>query len=69
MSNTPNLTLKELARKALEKRNRKKESEVIKTSNTPTAQTPSEKAEEVQRKVDSKYINSITNKLVPSLKT
>ena len=67
MDNTPNLTLKELARKAIEKRNRQKESEVLKTSDTPQAKTPSEKAKAVQRKVDNKYTNYVTNKLLPSL--
>ena len=67
MSNTPNLTLKELARRAIENRNRKKEAEVIKTSDTPQSQTPSEKANAVQRKVDNKYTNYVTDKLLPSL--
>lgn len=67
MDNTPKLTLRELARKALEKRNKKRESEVTKTSDTPQAQTPSEKANAVQRKVDNKYIDYVTSKLLPSL--
>lgn len=67
MDNAPNPTLKELARRAIENRNRKKEAEVIKTSDTPQAQTPSEKANAVQRKVDNKYIDYVTSKLLPSL--
>mgnify|MGYP007099388889 CR=1 FL=1 len=64
MDKQPKLTLKELARKALEKR-KQKESEIIKTSETTQAQTPSEKA--AQRKVNNKYINHVTNKLLTSL--
>lgn len=67
MDKTPKPTLKELARRAIEKRNRQKESEVIKTSDTPTAQTPTEKANAVQRKTDNKYIDYVTSKLLPSL--
>lgn len=67
MDKTPKPTLKELARRAIEKRNRKKDSEVLKTSETPTAQTPTEKVKAVQRKVDNKYINHVTDKLLPSL--
>lgn len=66
MDKQPKLTLKELARKALEKR-KQKESEIVKTSETTQAQTPSEKAKAVQRKVDNKYINHVTNKLLTSL--
>ncbi len=66
MDKQPKLTLKELARKALEKR-KQKESEIIKTSETTQAQTPSEKAKAAQRKVDNKYINQVTNKLLTSL--
>ena len=66
MDKQPKLTLKELARKALEKR-KQKESEIIKTSETTQAQTPSEKAKAEQRKVNNKYINHVTNKLLTSL--
>lgn len=67
MDNTPKPNLRELARRAIENRNRKKDSEVLKTSDTPTPQTPSEKAKAVQRKTDNKYIDYVTNKLLPSL--
>lgn len=61
------LKLRELARQAKRKRDERKEAEVLKTSETPTAQTSSEKVKAVQRKVDNKYINHVTDKLLPSL--
>ena len=42
--------------------------DITKVSNTPTPQTPLEKAKALLRKTDNKYINHIDSKLMPSLK-
>lgn len=46
----------------------KKDESITKISDTPTPQTPLEKAKALLRKTDNKYTNYIDSKLLPDLK-
>lgn len=49
------------------KKKKQQEDEVIKTSDVPTAPTPMEKANALQRKVSNQYTSYIASKLLPGL--
>ncbi len=55
------------ARAKAAQRNKEQEEEVIKTSDVPTAPTPTERANALKRKEASKYTSYIANKLLPGL--
>lgn len=55
------------ARAKAAQKNKEQEEEVIKTSDVPTAPTPTERANALKRKEASKYTSYIANKLLPGL--
>ena len=51
----------------LEQEKKKEKENVVKTSNVPTAPTPTERANALKRKEANKYTSYIANKLLPGL--
>ena len=67
MDENKKVALVKAALRAKAEQKQKEQQEVIKTSDVPTAPTPTERANALKRKEANKYTSYIANKLLPGL--
>ena len=67
MDKNKKVALVKAALRAKAEQKQKEQQEVIKTSDVPTAPTPTERANALKRREASKYTSYIANKLLPGL--